>query len=395
MNTLATIIDKEQLDAERPQQFRYLHKEAAVDWNTVGRYALEALPGAGLGILLNRGILRNKSLGSNALAAILGGTASTGLVEAIRSVDAKAAEAQKQDPLKYTVSNFRQRNAASQYVDQLNETFKQEHGRDMTENERALLMHRALEELRKMEAIPGTTLGAGVDLSRMLLRAVGKRFGGPGAFFLNDPETMYAQQFSGNADLKIGSDVWNQRMNAYRTSGLKSGGAPTVSEYVNSLRNNLDEANKTSTLANAQRAIVAGTMQTAESPQQRKLLKQLDDTYRREARAADRIVSNTQNQVNRYSGAQDLLETQAVANRYVRHSPIPFVNNMLRRAAHPIPIKGRNAARLFRGLWIAPTTLAGIGLDAMRILVNRRKADPELKAVYDSSTNTPPAVYND
>ena len=35
MNTLATVIDKEQLDAERPQQFRYLHKEAAVDWNTV------------------------------------------------------------------------------------------------------------------------------------------------------------------------------------------------------------------------------------------------------------------------------------------------------------------------------------------------------------------------
>lgn len=395
MNTLATIVDKEQLDAERPQQFRYLHKEAAVDWNTVGRYALEALPGAGLGILLNRGILRNKSLGSNVLAAILGGTASTGLVEAIRSVDAKAAEAQKQDPLKYTVSNFRQRNAASQYVDQLNEEFKKENGRDMTESERAPLMHKALQELRKMEAIPGTTLGAGVDLSRMLSRAVLKRFGGPGAFFLNDPETMYAQQFSGNNDLKIGSDVWNQRMNAYRTSGLTSGGAPTVREYVNSLRNNLDEANKTSTLANAQRAIIAGTVQNAKSPQQRKLLKQLDDMYKLEARAADRIASNTQNQVNRYSGAQDLLETQAVANRYVRHSPIPFVNNMLRRAAHPIPIKGRDAARLFRGFWVAPTTLAGIGLDALSTLVNRRKANPELKAVYDSSTNTPPAVYND
>lgn len=395
MNTLATIIDKEQLDAERPQQFRYLHKEAAVDWNTVGRYALEALPGAGLGILLNRGILRNKSLGSNALAAILGGTASTGLVEAIRSVDAKAAEAQKQDPLKYTVSNFRQRNAASQYVDQLNEAFKQEHGRDMTESERAPLMHRALEELRKMEAIPGTTLGAGVDLSRMLSRAVGKRSGGPGAFFLNEPETMYAQQFSGNNDLKIGSDVWNQRMEAYRTSGLTSGGAPTVREYVKSLRSTLDDANKTRTEANMARAIAAGTMQNAESPQQRKLLKQLDDTCRREARAADRIASYTQNRINQYSGSQDLYETRAVANRYVRHSPIPVVNNILRRAAHPIPTKGRTAARLFRGLWVAPTTLAGIGLDALSTLVNRRKADPELKAVYDSSTNTPPAVYND
>lgn len=183
MNTLATVIDKEQLDAERPQQFRYLHKEAAVDWNTVGRYALEALPGAGLGILLNRGILRNKSLGSNVLAAILGGTASTGIVEAIRSTDAQTAAAQRQDPLKYTVSNFRQRNAASQYVDQLNEEFKKENGRDMTESERAPLMHKALQDLRKMEAIPGTTLGTGVDLSRMLLRAVGKRSGGPGAFF--------------------------------------------------------------------------------------------------------------------------------------------------------------------------------------------------------------------
>lgn len=395
MNTLATIIDKEQLDAERPQQFRYLHKEAAVDWNTVGRYALEALPGAGLGILLNRGILRNKSLGSNALAAILGGTASTGLVEAIRSVDAKAAEAQKQDPLKYTVSNFRQRNAASQYVDQLNEAFKQEHGRDMTESERAPLMHRALEELRKMEAIPGTTIGAGVDLSRMATRAVMKRFGGPGAFFLNEPETMYAHQFSGNNDLKIGSDVWNQRMEAYRTSGLTSGGAPTVREYVKSLRSTLDDANKTRTEANMARAIAAGTMQNAESPQQRKWLKQLDDTYRREARAADRIAAHTQNRLNHYSGSQDLLETQAVANRYVRHSPIPVVNNILRRAAHPIPTKGRTAARLFRGLWVAPTTLAGIGLDALSTLVNRRKADPELKAVYDSSTNTPPAVYND
>lgn len=395
MNTLATVIDKEQLDAERPQQFRYLHKEAAVDWNTVGRYALEALPGAGLGILLNRGILRNKSLGSNVLAAILGGTASTGIVEAIRSTDAQTAAAQRQDPLKYTVSNFRQRNAASQYVDQLNEEFKKENGRDMTESERAPLMHKALQDLRKMEAIPGTTLGTGVDLSRMLLRAVGKRSGGPGAFFLNDPETMYAQQFSGNNDLKIGSDVWNQRMNAYRTSGLMSGGAPTVREYVKSLQSNLNAANKTSTLANAQRAIIAGTMQNAESPQQRKLLKQLDDTYRREARAADRIASYTQNRINQYSGSQDLYETRAVANQYARYSPIPVVNNILRRAAHPIPTKGRTAARLFRGLWVAPTTLAGIGLDALSTLVNRRKADPELKAVYDSSTNTPPAVYND
>lgn len=397
MNMLATVIDKDQLDAARPQQFRYLHKEAAIDWNTVGRYALEAIPGAGLGVLFNRGVLGNKSLLSNATAGLLGGTASTGLVEALRSIDATNEEARKKNITKPMLSTYKARNAAKEYVEQKDREHQAQTGQRLSEPERLELLEKADAGIQQIAPIGATTAGIGIDGARLLHRYMQRKKGGPGALFLNRPEDMYTLQFPSSGP---GTDTWKNRMDSYQASGLKAGSSkPTVSEYVDGLQLKLEKArnNLVNAKADAAKAVTQANIPlTAKQPAsvRQALDKRVANTARL-AESAQDVVSDLNKKMERWVGNTGAMTERAVANQYVEHSPIIPIDNVLRQAADPIPSPQRTKARWMRAGWVVPSVLAGMGIDITRALINRSKAEPQLKAIYDKSDNTPIPVYKD
>ena len=392
MNTLSTVIDKDQADASRPQQFRYLRKDAAIDWNTVGRYALEALPGAGIGLLLNRGILKNKSLRSNAIAALLGGTASTGLVEALRSIDADNAAAQKSQPGS-VVTSYKQQNAIKKYVEQKAAELKAQTGRDLTDLERAQLADQASDSLKQMAPISGTSAGASIDAGRALYRALQHKNGSPGVFFNENPETMYAKQFANTGDLSFKSDLWQQRVDAYNARNTSSLDPKTVDEYIENLQQ--AERKYTDIASSRSRAADRLARKFAVDPKKQADLNFAEQLLRQSAAAEMTNANKIRPELNKFLSARDLYTNRAVANQYVRYSPFAGINSILRKAADPVPSAARTAARVFRGAYVAPSLLAGAATDAARAWINRKKVDPQLKAIYDASDNTPPQVHND